>query len=49
MYGNNIEVQWFFYEAILPELLGKYFSNRPIEQTRIEEDILDRLASLSGQ
>lgn len=35
--------KWFFYEAILPELLGRYFSNRPIEQTSIEEDSLDRL------
>lgn len=36
--------KWFFYEAILPELLGRYFTNRhSIEQTCIEEDCQDIL------
>jgi len=44
MHGNNRKAQMvFFYEAILPQLLGRYFSNRPIKQTSIEEDNLDRL------
>lgn len=36
--------KWIFYEAILPELLGRYFTNRhSTEQTSIEEDSQDIL------
>lgn len=31
--------KWFFYEAIIPELLGRYYTNRTVnEQSNVEED-----------